>query len=391
MIPQHSLSNYFTQLKSLVVAIVSSQLFGHALKLINLNISGGFTVLSTFSLQTIHPVLFSFFRTVLTSLCLIPMCLVIDSGYQFQTVHNTKQSIYYESIQGEGQEVVVTESTSSFFSTIRNKCLGKIPTKKQFKLLVICGVCLMCNQVCYLLGLLWTSPVIAAVFQPAIAAFTCVLSILVKKEKFSILKCLGVLVAMSGAIAMMLITSLSGHKEKEENIGWMGIIGTLCLFGNTISYSFYLIFQKELLDMKVPPITITTYCFTTECVLLSLVSIPFYPHQNFKRITTMAWVGLLYAGLALGTVAYSLGSYAARLLSPTIVSVYSCVSPMFAALYMFVFLGHVPSPLVLIGVFLITTGVLMVIFARYREGKSKKMKLKKQLGNIQEVEDTTMP
>lgn len=364
--------SYFQTLKHWIKLFFSSQLFGHLIMLTVLNLYGGFSILSTYSLKNMNPVVFATLRAMITAITLIPVCLIVDRNYSF-----SKHKSNAASKQGQQIEEPIY-SFRSHASHYWTQFWNKFPTQKQFKQLCSCGIFLMLNQIFYTTGMYLTSPVIAAVFQPAVAVFTCLFSVLLKREKSSVWKFLGVVVAAVGAVSMLLIntltsnttTSTSSNNNTNNNNEWIyGVAGTLCFIANTFSYSFYLITQKTLLDKGIPPITITTYSFCTECVFLAFLGAFFLPFFHPKKVSPMGWFGLFYAGIAQGSVSFTLGTYAARLLSPAVISVYSCVNPVIAAVYTFIFLGKLSSPWVLIGVVLITLGVFLVSFARYRENK----------------------
>ncbi len=370
--------SWFSTLHHGISLFFSSQLFGHVIMFTVLNLYGGFSILSTYSLKNMNPVVFATLRAMITAMTLIPVCLVVDRNYSF---------VKHKSIRKQGQYEEIEPISSSSSSSLRSQVShygrlfwNKFPTMKQLTQLCSCGIFLMLNQIFYTTGMYLTSPVIAAVFQPAVAVFTCLFSVLLKREKSSVWKFLGVMVAAVGAVSMLVINTLTtNHSTSKSTTSssssseyeWMyGVAGTCCFIANTLSYSFYLITQKTLLDKGIPPITITTYSFCTECVFLGLLGAFFFPFFYPKKVTLLGWVGLFYAGIAQGSVSFTLGTYAAKLLSPAVISVYSCVNPIIAALYTLVFLGKVSSPWVLIGIVLITLGVFLVSFARYRENKN---------------------
>lgn len=70
-----------------------------------------------------------------------------------------------------------------------------------------------------------------------------------------------------------------------------------------------------------------------------------------------------------GSIPFAITTFASKHLGPTAVSIHSTYLPLISALFAYLFMGQTLSYFVIFGAILITIGVLLVVFARWRETK----------------------
>jgi drug/metabolite transporter (DMT)-like permease len=225
-----------------------------------------------------------------------------------------------------------------------------------------------------------------------------------KREGRSIIKIIGVGLAVTGSISMIVITAIVEKSEGGDNNGKFqfnvnlkSLMGCALMVLNSMCTAVYVILQKTLLDRKVPPVTVTGWSLIVACIISCFVSI-YYFITDFHpaSIPTSAWIGLLYAGTVIGTVSFSMVAFAAKIVSPTVTSVYSTTSPIVSSIFLYVFLGQITTPYAIIGGILITAGVFMVAYAKRRESQQAEQEAKKaaelkqiiQQEEMDEVPDT---
>lgn len=160
--------------------------------------------------------------------------------------------------------------------------------------------------------------------------------------------------------------------DGTKGISYSFILGLLCLLGNTFSYAIYLIHQRNLLVSGVPAVTVTFWSFFFGLGTSFLCALYAFPSFSLRKVDTMSVLGVLYAAIPYGSLQFVITTYASKLSTPTIVSIYSTVSPLVATSVGVVYFKEIPSPLVLVGAALILLGVLFVIGARYKETRQER-------------------
>lgn len=115
-------------------------------------------------------------------------------------------------------------------------------------------------------------------FQPCIPVFTTALTLILRTEKFHILKVIGIIFSAAGAVVMV-HHSLQGCIISDQYLWKVGVNdisfassqtrGMICLVGNTLAMSVYYIFQKPVLQ-RYPPISVTGYVLKWFCYQINL-------------------------------------------------------------------------------------------------------------------------
>ncbi|KAL9642358.1 hypothetical protein ABK040_007356 [Willaertia magna] len=346
----------------------SNQFVPHICLIGTLFTFAGYCVLTPHALKMIHPTIFTTIRNSLIALILLPISLILDKNYSFRSQNN---------LQFYGKNNVI------------QFIVKKIPKWKLMKELGICGIVFTLNQVTFTIGLSMTNATIAGILQPLIPVMVCILSILLKREKWSAIKVVGVFIAVSGAIAMLFITS-QFKRQKDNNYVLLDLnncltknniipsslsffIGTLFLIANGFLVSTYLLLLKKLLEKKIPPTTVTFWSCTLGSFVLILFSLFYLPSFNINKIDKATIIGILYSGTIHGTISFLLSSIASKFTTPTVVAIYNTLCPIVSTAMAFIVLNERVSPYVAIGAVLIIGGVTMVIYSRWKEAKEQQV------------------
>ncbi|KAG2393602.1 hypothetical protein C9374_007133 [Naegleria lovaniensis] len=404
-----------------------SNVLAHVLIWCNLAMFSVFLIVTPYSMKLWHPLIFAFVRCCIIVLSLFPMMLLVDRHYTFTSekyiVKRARRfrikhtNIYASRYLGWIYSVFYDEK-SLFMSYI----IRRIPDAKKAKQLAFCGTLVVLNQVLFVAGLYLTNSTITGVIQPVVPVIVCSLSMMMGKETKSFLKFIGVLIAVGGAMSMLLVSALSKSAsptqqlepdtnsnssplerlpyyyillhDATKGINFSFLLGLLCLLGNTFSYAIYLIFQRSLLIAGTPPTTVTFWSFFFGLVTSFLCASYAFPSFSLRKVDTMSILGVLYAAIPYGSLQFVITSYASKLTAPTIVSIYSTVSPLVATTVGVFYFKEIPSPLVLVGAAFILVGVFVVIGARYRETKLERAKLASihtAEESVQDDNDGTLP
>ncbi len=223
--------------------------------------------------------------------------------------------------------------------------------KKHWWRFILCGLTgVAINQMLFIKGLTMTSTIHASLLMLCTPLLITLLAFWILKERVTIAKAAGLALGIGGAV--LLIAS----KEKS---GTASLTGDLLIILNAISYTFYFILVKPLMQVY-PPLHVVRWVFSVGFLMI----IPFCWGQ-FSAIEWSAFEWSHLAALSFivfcGTfLAYSFNVYGIRHLGAGITGSYIYTQPVFAALIAIVFLNEHFTAEKLVAGLLIFAGVFLV-------------------------------
>lgn len=116
------------------------------------------------------------------------------------------------------------------------------------QMLIYTGLAMYGNQALMVLGLSKAPAVIGSLWQTSQPAFTIIIAILIKIEKASKNKIIGIVLSMIGAFSIVIIeyyiksNSSDGNNNNNSNKQSDLLIGSLFFFGNCLSSSLYVVY-----------------------------------------------------------------------------------------------------------------------------------------------------
>ena len=208
------------------------------------------------------------------------------------------------------------------------------------------------NMLTFFKGLSYTSPIMGAVLMVTTPMIVLVLSAFIMKERMKKRKVLGLLLGLAGTITLILYGRSMVNAPNAT-------LGNLLVFINAVSYGFYLILVKKLMD-KYNAFTFVKWIYTFGFIMV----LPF-GRNEFHAIewtaipTSILWkIGFVVVFSTFLT--YLLNLVSMRELKPTTVAVFIYLQPLFATIFA-VSLGKDELSLVkLLSAVLIFAGVYLV-------------------------------
>lgn len=242
----------------------------------------------------------------------------------------------------------------TFFWTILSKSPSNERIKKEdFPRIIACaffGVAL--NMLTFFKGLSYTSPISASVIMVSTPIIVLILSAIMLKEKMQARKVLGIVLGLLGTIFLILYGKSVGNTENAT-------LGNFLVFVNAVSYGFYLILVRKLMDKY------NAFLFVKWIYLFGLFMVlPF----GWTEIMVVKWTIIpadIYWKIGFVVVFSTFFTYLLNLLSmrelkPTTVAVFIYLQPVFATIFA-IGLGKDELNLVkIIAAILIFVGVYMV-------------------------------
>lgn len=218
------------------------------------------------------------------------------------------------------------------------------------------------NMLLFFKGLSITTPINGSVLMMNTPIFVVVFAALYLKEKISIQKILGIVVAASGAILLMGGTRLNFSNET--------VWGDVMVTANAIIYAFYLVYAKSLMQ-KYHPLTVTMWSF----VFGWFVVLPFgageFIEINFSSFTPQIWLSVVFITVGSTFLTYVLNAYALRKASSSLVGTYIYLQPVLATLIAIVSGKDMLTLEKCCYILIIFCGVFLVSWKKNQESLSK--------------------
>ncbi len=220
----------------------------------------------------------------------------------------------------------------------------------KFMLLAVFGVA--CNQLCFIFGLNLTKPINSAIIMTSNPIVVTIFTLIILKERLTILKVSGIVLGISGALTLML---LSGKSFGFGNETAMGDLLTLI---NSCSWAVFVVMAKPYMH-RYQTVTVMKWIFIFGLFFVTPFGFEDLKHTNFSAFTGQAWFALFFVVVAVTFFAYLLNTYALKALSPSTVSAYIYTQPFLATLFALLFgkdeltlYKIIAGSLIIIGVYL---------------------------------------
>jgi drug/metabolite transporter (DMT)-like permease len=202
-------------------------------------------------------------------------------------------------------------------------------------------------------GLSFTSPISAAVIMVTTPIIVLILSAIIMKEKMIKRKIFGILLGLFGTGFLILYGKSIGNASNA-------LLGNLLVFINAVSYAFYLILVKKLMD-KYNAFTFVKWIYTFGLLMVLPFGWSEYQEIQWATIPTHILWEIVFVVLFTTFFTYLFNLVSMRELKPTTVSVFIYLQPLFATIFA-ISLGKdeltlvkiVSAVLIFVGVYLVT-------------------------------------
>ncbi len=208
------------------------------------------------------------------------------------------------------------------------------------------------NMLTFFKGLSYTSPIMGAVLMVTTPIIVLILSAIIVKEKMQNRKIIGITLGLAGTVTLILYGKSMVNAPNAT-------LGNLLVFINAVSYAFYLIIVKKLMDKY------NAFAFVKWIYLFGFIMVLPFGWNEFQSITWATIPSAIYYKIGFVVVFSTFFTYLLNLLSmrelkPTTVAVFIYLQPLFATVFA-VSLGKDNLSLVkILSAVLIFTGVYLV-------------------------------
>lgn len=231
---------------------------------------------------------------------------------------------------------------------------GKIGIqKKHIPLFLVCALTgVAVNQLLFIKGLSLTSPIHGSLLSLVTPIAITVIAVFLAKEKITTNKIIGFILGISGALTLVLSKNLS---DKAADI----ITGDILIIINALSYSFYLVLVKPLMQLYTP-LHVIRWVFTFGTLMI----LPFgwydFIHTDWSLFNGYHFFALGFCALGATFFAYLFNVYGIAHLGSSVVGYYIYTQPIFASTIAIVLFNEKLSAAKMIAALLIFAGVYLV-------------------------------
>jgi drug/metabolite transporter (DMT)-like permease len=237
--------------------------------------------------------------------------------------------------------VRITVATLFFWliEWVRHPFRIELPQRRDLGYLLLCSTFgVVANQLLFFRGLSLTSPVNASVIMITTPMLVLLVSLLIRTERATPYRIVGVLLGALGAALMILEggdLSLSSDKS----------LGNLLVLLNATSYGIYLVLVRSMMG-KYSALFVTRWLFTLgvlPVIVVYFIEFGFRPGEIssdlmvFLQLPFNIWLAVLYVVLGVTVLVYFLNVWAVEHVGPTVVGFYIYLQPIMAAFFAFFF------------------------------------------------------
>ena len=217
---------------------------------------------------------------------------------------------------------------------------------------------LVLNQWLYVKGLSLTTAINATLLSTTIPVFTLLLGIILRTDRATLRRMVGIALAASGVIYLIGPT----HSEFSS----VTRAGDFLIVTNSLCYGAYIAVSKDLVR-RYNALTVITWVFIVAAIATVPVGMVSLSHVSFGNIGAGVWLKILFIILVPTVAAYYLNAWALARVPPSTVAVYIYLQPLIAFVLAPLLLGEKLSWRAAIASVLIFSGVLVVT----RRGRSR--------------------
>lgn len=194
------------------------------------------------------------------------------------------------------------------------------------------------NQVCFTVGLRYTSVSHSAVIVGMGPIYTLILAVLFKLEKATWRKAVGMTIAFAGIAVMAADQGISTRSPS--------LVGDAITMTGSIGFAMYVVLGKRL-AARYDALTMTTFSHYGGALIVLPVAIyraaTFGPAANWRAIPWAGWTALLYMATFSSAVAYLFYFWLLRYLEASQLTAFTYVLPVVATILGILLLGEAGS------------------------------------------------
>ncbi|MDG1052110.1 MAG: DMT family transporter [Flavobacteriaceae bacterium] len=230
----------------------------------------------------------------------------------------------------------------------------KIDRKDWPRILLCSFLGMVINMLAFFKGLELSTPINSSVLITVVPILVFSFSVIILKEKVSLIKILGISAGFFGALILILYSPVSGYNA--PNIP----LGNLLFVLNSSTYGLYLIFVKPLVE-KYNIITLFRWLFLFGFIMNFPITVQEFSSVDWVNLPLkQAVLPMIYVVVGTTFFTYLLNAYALSTLKASTVSSFVYFQPIVGIVYALTTENDSLTLINVIGMLLIFTGVYLV-------------------------------
>jgi drug/metabolite transporter (DMT)-like permease len=212
------------------------------------------------------------------------------------------------------------------------------------------------NMLTFFKGLSFTSPISAAVIMVTTPIIVLILSSIIMKEKMIKRKFLGILLGLFGTCFLILYGKSIGNATNVS-------LGNFLVFINAVSYAFYLIIVKKLMD-KYNAFTFVKWIYTFGLLMVIPFGFNEFQEIQWQTLPSIILWEIVFVVVFTTFFTYLFNLISMRELKPTTVAVFIYLQPLFATIFAMslgkdelTYVKIISAIMIFVGVFIVTKKV----------------------------------
>lgn len=215
------------------------------------------------------------------------------------------------------------------------------------------------NMLTFFKGLSYTSPIMGAVLMVTTPIIVLILSAILLKERMENKKILGIILGLAGTLFLILYGKSMTNAPNAT-------LGNLLVFVNAVSYGFYLIIVKKLMD-KYNAFSFVKWIYLFGFLMVLPFGFPEFQEVNWAQIPFEIYIKIGFVVLFSTFLTYLLNLLSMKELKPTTVAVFIYLQPFFATLFAISLGKDELNWIKIVSAILIFGGVYLVIHKKSAE------------------------
>jgi drug/metabolite transporter (DMT)-like permease len=200
----------------------------------------------------------------------------------------------------------------------------------RFLLCALTGVAI--NQLLFIKGLSLTTAIHSSLLSLGTPIFITIIAAWLLKEKLTFNKIAGLTLGIGGATLLILM-------KDNSTSGKDMLLGDILIIINAISYAFYLVLVRPLME-HYKPIHVLRWVFTFGTFMILPFGLEQFIDTNWAAFGTTQWVAVTCGALFVTFFAYLFNVYGLSVIGSSATGSYIYTQPVFAAIIAMVFMGE---------------------------------------------------
>lgn len=211
------------------------------------------------------------------------------------------------------------------------------------------------NQLLFIKGLTMSTAIHGALLMLVTPLLISLLAIVFLNDRLQWAKVLGLLLGGGGAALLILVRVQVPAGTAAADVFW----GDVLIVLNAVSYSFYFILVKPLMQVY-RPLQVITWLFTLGTLMMLPFGLPDLLNTHFEGFAPKHWWALGFVVMGATFLAYIFNIYGVHIIGPSATSTYMYTQPVFATLLAIWFYGEHMDWVKAASAMMIFTGVYLV-------------------------------